>query len=255
MARTRFRVPVPANAAAKTDGGQGAADPYVLRISRLTIDKLGVKLYDKVSAVVAEIIANSYDADAELVTVRLPLSTLLATTGAASKDRGYVIEVVDDGHGMTPLEAISFYLRVGTDRRKSRPDGGRSRSKKRPVMGRKGIGKLAPFGICKRIEVWSAGGKKQLAGYEITHFFMDFDKIVTDSDEDVPLERGAEDRKWSRTPGTKVRLTAFLPKRVPDKETFLRQLAVRFTFARPDFAIKIMDTRACPQLGDSQNCV
>ena len=41
--------------------------PYIMRISRQTIDKLGVKLYDTVSAVVAEIIANSYDADAEKV--------------------------------------------------------------------------------------------------------------------------------------------------------------------------------------------
>ena len=39
--------------------------PYELRISRLTIDKLGVKLYDMVSAVVAELVANAYDADAE----------------------------------------------------------------------------------------------------------------------------------------------------------------------------------------------
>ena len=31
---------------------------YHLRISRLTVDKLGVKLYDKASAVVAELIAN-----------------------------------------------------------------------------------------------------------------------------------------------------------------------------------------------------
>ena len=42
-----------------------AAGRYTMRISRLTVDKLGVKLYDRVSAVLAELIANSYDADAE----------------------------------------------------------------------------------------------------------------------------------------------------------------------------------------------
>ena len=42
-----------------------AADRYTMRISSLTADKLGVKLYDRVSAVLAELIANSYDADAE----------------------------------------------------------------------------------------------------------------------------------------------------------------------------------------------
>ncbi|MCF7221608.1 ATP-binding protein [Marilutibacter chinensis] len=217
--------------------------PYQLRISRLTVDKLGVKLYDKASAVVAELIANSYDADAEKVTVRLPLALQLASNaGGQLKDLGYVIEVEDDGHGMTPTEAIDFYLRVGADRRTRKgEDGSKSRDKKRPVMGRKGIGKLAPFGICRRIEVWSAGGPKTARGYAVTHFFMDFEKIVSDGDEAVPLEVGSDDRKWSDESGTKIRLTSFLAKRVPDLKTFLRQLAVRFTFARPDFKILVVD--------------
>ena len=49
------------------------SNEYVMRISRLTVDKLGVKLYDKVSAVIAELIANSYDADAKEVSVRAPI--------------------------------------------------------------------------------------------------------------------------------------------------------------------------------------
>ena len=52
---------------------------YSMRISRLTVDKLGVKLYDKVSAVIAELIANAYDADATNVTVRAPMGQFLAT--------------------------------------------------------------------------------------------------------------------------------------------------------------------------------
>ena len=81
------------------------ASPYHLRISRLTVDKLGVKLYDKASAVVAELIANGYDADAETVTVCLPLNLQLASqAGGKLKDLGYVIDVEDDGHGMTPEE-------------------------------------------------------------------------------------------------------------------------------------------------------
>jgi hypothetical protein len=217
--------------------------PYRLRISRLTVDKLGVKLYDKASAVVAELIANAYDADAENVAVRLPLSVQLASKAKAElKDRGFTIEVEDNGHGMTPQEAVDFYLRVGTDRRKRAAHGSRSRKKNRAVMGRKGIGKLAPFGICRRIEVWSAGGEKTKNGYAVTHFFMDFERIVTDEDEAVPLDVGPEDRTWSKKAGTKIRLSSFLAKRVPDRETFMRQLAVRFTFAKPDFHIAVFDT-------------
>ncbi len=219
-------------------------NPYLLRISRLTIDKLGVKLYDKASAVVAELISNAYDADAENVTVRVPLNIQLASkTGGTLEDLGHVIEVEDDGHGMTPAEAIDFYLRVGADRRvRTETDGTRSRTKMRPVMGRKGIGKLAPFGICRRIEVWSAGGQKTTNGYAVTHFFMDFDKIVRDEDVAVPLEVGPQDNGWSAKSGTRIRLTSFLAKRVPDSETFLRQLAIRFTFAKPDFKIYVIDS-------------
>jgi hypothetical protein len=216
-----------------------------MRISRLTVDKLGVKLYDKVSAVVAELIANGYDADAELVTVRLPLNTWLATKGSDRKvvDGGYFVEVVDDGHGMTPDEAIDHYLEVGRNRRDHVEQGTRSREKRRPVMGRKGIGKLAPFGICKRIEVLSAGGERTPKGYLVSHFFMDYDKILTPSNKPVKLDPGTEDRTYRRKRGTTIRLSNFLPKRVPNVDTFHRQVASRFIFARHDFAIIVEDTR------------
>lgn len=216
---------------------------YVLRISRQTVDKLGVKLYDKASAVVAELIANCYDADAENVTVTLPLNVRLARVVAgALQDQGFVIEVNDDGHGMTPDEAREYFLQVGTDRRKRTKDGPRSRGKKRQVMGRKGIGKLAPFGICRRIEVRSAGGQRTKNGYLTSHFFMDFDKILTEGDDPVPLDPGPDDQTWSLTTGTRIRLTNFLAKQVPDEETFCRQLAVRFAVAAADFKVFVIDT-------------
>ena len=47
-------------------------------------------------------------------------------------------------------------------------------------MGRKGIGKLAPFGICRLIEVISSGGPHvDGKGYLTTHFLLDYNKIVT----------------------------------------------------------------------------
>ncbi len=91
---------------------------YRMRISRMTVDKMGVRLYDRVSAVVAELIANAYDA--ENIRVRVPLRSLLArrnldTRGIEEYD--YVIEVEDNGHGMTPHEANEHFLWVGKDRR------------------------------------------------------------------------------------------------------------------------------------------
>jgi len=235
-----------------TDRVTNASQGYSLTISRLTIDKLGVKLYDKVSAVVAELIANGYDADAENVTVELPLGTELASKDPTTKeaaDKGHEVVVRDDGHGMSPDEARAFYLKVGRDRRAYAEQGARSRTKKRPVMGRKGIGKLAPFGICRRIEILSAGGDKVVdQGYLTTHFFLDFDKIVTDDETPVPLEVGDKDATYSPAPGTTVRLTQFLPKRVPDTVTFHRQLATRFALAAPDFTVHVIDTRPTPHI-------
>ena len=132
---------------------------YSMRISRLTVDKLGVKLYDKVSAVIAELIANAYDADATEVTVCAPMGQFLATrAGGTIADKGFDIQVVDNGIGMIPQQVQDFFLVVGAERRNDPNRGGLSPRFNRKVMGRKGVGKLAPFGICKTIEVISAGG-------------------------------------------------------------------------------------------------
>ena len=228
-----------------------ASDRYVMRISRMTVDKLGVRLYDRVSAVVAELVANAYDADAENVVVRVPLATLLARKNRATRKvegYGYVIEVVDDGHGMTRAEANDHFLRVGKDRRADGGSGKLSRDKERPVMGRKGIGKLAPFGICKRIEIISAGGKRTADGYPVSHFLMDYDKILEDKDTPVAMDVGDQDQTYRSRQGTTVRLIDFLPKRVPNQETFHRQLAQRFGLSRDDFKISVEDTRNPEQI-------
>ena len=256
---------------------------YTMRISRRTVDKLGVKLYDKVSAVVAELVANAYDADAEQVCVKLPLATLLGnqpTTGQINAgtvraagiqdvrsvapeeqsadvlelDEGKrdseevvdpahieVIEVIDDGHGMDPTEADSNFLTVGQDRRTNPAQGTLSRGKSRPVMGRKGIGKLAPFGICRRIELISAGGEKTNEGYLTSHFILDYDEIVQDTEQPYYPARGPRDRSRSVESGTTIRLSHFQRKRVADEETFLRQLARRFGAQQTDFEIVVED--------------
>jgi Histidine kinase-, DNA gyrase B-, and HSP90-like ATPase len=221
---------------------------YEMRISRMTIDKLGVRLYDTVSAVVAELVANSHDADATQVTIRLPSATTLAKRGEQKNtwlDQGFVIEVSDNGHGMTPNEAQEHFLHVGRERRRHSAQGPVSRTFHRPVMGRKGIGKLAPFGICRRIEVRSSGGAKSSEGYRVAHFVMDFDKIVSDSPTTVVLDKGPDDGKFADVTGTSIKLSQFLGKRVPDSETFLRQLARRFVPQRA-FLISVEDARTQP---------
>lgn len=218
---------------------------YSMKIERRIVDKLGLKLYDKVSAVVAELVANSYDADAEHVSVRVPLARALAVKkGSIIEQKNLIVEVIDDGHGMTPQEASDFYLRVGKDRRHDARLGDNSRYKKRPVMGRKGIGKLSPFGVCGVIEVRSAGGTKTAKGYEVSHFELSYQGIVDETDEEDDIYHPkvlSDDGTFSDKPGTVIRLKEFLPRRVPDKETFARQLSYRFQ-PLPEFEVLIEDT-------------
>ena len=213
---------------------------YRLNISRLTIDKLGVRLYDRASAVVAELIANSYDADATQVTVSLPMGTQLDNADIDGQPWDIVVE--DDGHGMSPGEAQLLFLDVGSDRRTRSVNGPRSPRFDRPVMGRKGIGKLAPFGICRQIEILSAGGERIDGKYQVSHFVMDYDEIIKDEPGAAPLTSGEFDRTWRETSGTKVTLRQFLPKRVPPAEVFLRQLARVFR-GTTDFEIAVLNLR------------
>ncbi len=217
-------------------------EKYVWQITRMTVDKLGVKMYDKASAVVAELIANAYDADAKHVLVKLPVGKDLTqkdSNGQLQDRDGYFIEIEDDGHGMAPAEAQEFYLHVGLNRRENPKQGAKSRELRRPVMGRKGIGKLAPFGICRKIEVWSAGGSKTPSGYRIAHFELDYDKIVDKGTGAAPVQPCSEDKLFSPKRGTRIRLTKFLSKRVPNMDVLKRQIAARFAGGIPDFKIEI----------------
>jgi len=218
-------------------------NPYVMTISRTTVDKLGIKLYDKASAVVSELIANSYDADAEKVTVRIPLDRWLATRSSGEvSDQGLEITVQDDGIGMTPDEINQFYLKVGTNPREDDRRGPNSVEKGRPRMGRKGIGKLAPFGICKIIEVKSAGGKKTPNGYLTAHLILNYDEIRQETDAPYNPEPGEHDCTYSSDRGTTITMRSFLHRRTPDIEIFNRQVARRFGLQLPDFQIEVIDT-------------
>lgn len=222
---------------------------YTMRISRLTVDKLGVKLYDKVSAVLAELIANAYDADAEQVSIHAPMGKYLATkVDGQLKDKGFEIKIEDNGAGMTPEEMQEFFLVVGAERREDARRGALSKRFGRAVMGRKGVGKLAPFGICKVMEVVSAGGERVTengeAGYLTSHIMLNYHDIV--EVDDVPDERyqpgvGPRDDTLSAETGTTITLREFNFRKVSDIETLARQIAQRFGIESEDWRIALQD--------------
>lgn len=220
---------------------------YQMTISRLTVDKLGVKLYDRVSAVIAELIANSYDADATEVQVVAPMDELLATkAGGELKDKGYAIEVNDNGTGMTPEEVNEFYLVVGKERRIDPKRGDRSKTFGRKVMGRKGVGKLAPFGICQRIEILTSGGEEierdGQRGFVTAHLTLERSGILTDTDSAYHPVPGELDGSLRSKRGTQLKLSVFDHRRVPNIESFERQLAQRFGLPSQNWEIRLVDS-------------
>ena len=223
------------------------ANKYIMRISRLTIDKLGIQMYDRVSAVLAELIANAYDADAEHVKVTLPFGTYLALRRQGRvEDQGHEIVIEDDGSGMTAHEVNEFYLNVGYNRRVGRSE--LTPRHQRKVMGRKGIGKLAPFGICHEVEVVTAGGPLTDQGYAVSNLVLDLDKIL---DEMVDQEGnvlpyhpapGSQDGTFAASSGTKLILKRFDRRRVPTGEELDRQLAARFGLSQETWSVRLEDS-------------
>ena len=237
---------------------------YLMKISRLTVDKLGVKLYDRVSAVIAELVANSYDADAKKVTITAPMGEYLAARVQDKiRDRGYEITVTDDGAGMTPDEVNRYYLRVGAERRKDER-GATSKKYRRKVMGNKGVGKLAPFGICQQIEVLTCGGSptegrdpsgKSAKGYLTAHLILDRDGILRDEEFDYAPEVGDLDGTVAKSTGTTITLRVFTYRRVPAIDDFSRQLAQRFGVKSANWKIELIDTIKTPSNANYKSVV
>jgi len=112
---------------------------FKIKFDKNTIDHLGIKLYSSFPPVIAELISNSYDADAENVEIKINYEEKIVT-------------VMDNGTGMTHAELNRNFLVIGRNRRKEEGTG-ISKLKGRKVTGKKGLGKLAVFGIAKTIEV------------------------------------------------------------------------------------------------------
>jgi signal transduction histidine kinase len=101
-----------------------------MKTIKFTVDsallrELGERLVGRAHIALAELVKNSYDADATRVVIRF------------GRDE---IEVADNGHGMEFDEFERFWMRIGTPHKQSERF---SRYLKRPMSGSKGVGRLA----------------------------------------------------------------------------------------------------------------
>jgi len=195
------------------------------------IKHLGLQMYSGPVPAIAELIANAWDAMATNVKVSLPFNRPL------KKNDEIIVE--DDGHGMTYEECDEKYLVVGRDRRKQ--EGNLSQVyksiRRRKLMSRKGIGKLAGFGIATKVEVRTVKNGK------ITHFLMDFD-AMTSGDKYIrnyePKLLSTNGKSTSEKPGTRITLKKLKVSKVIDKQSFALSMARRFVIlSDPSFSVSL----------------
>ena len=193
---------------------------YAMTLSLNILRHLGFGLYSNIAAVLSEVVANSWDADAEHVSISI------------DSKRG-IVTIQDDGHGMTVEDANKKYLHVGYERRKNE---GRTPKFDRAVMGRKGIGKLSLFSIADTVTVHSVrNGDKH-------GFIMDAKEIKKQI-------RDGKEREYNPKPylgeitlsrGTRIVLTNMKRKLQWTGRSLRRRLARRFSIISPQYNFEVI---------------
>jgi hypothetical protein len=188
-----------------------------------TLEHLGVQMYKRRDTAIAELVANSWDANANHVWVDLPKESHYENSTSE-------IIIEDDGEGMTSDEVDDQYLVVGRNRRRESGEASpQGAAPSRRVMGRKGIGKLAGFGIAKEIEIttWRDGYAARLT-LDIAKLKLD-DKSMLEIDipgeEEIPIPTDV------RCPdhGTRLVLRNLKHKTAPNIEQLNESLSRRFS--------------------------
>ena len=130
-----------------------------MRFDPNVITNLGIQMYSTLPPVIAELVSNSYDAESEEVNIFL---------NDGGDEKSIVIE--DNGHGMSFEEINDKFLVIGRNRRKEEKSE-KSKNGKRDVIGKKGIGKLAFFGIASIVEITT------IQDYKKTTFLLNWDEM------------------------------------------------------------------------------
>jgi Histidine kinase-, DNA gyrase B-, and HSP90-like ATPase len=115
---------------------------FSMRFEPVTIEHLGLNLYGSLPPVVGELVSNSYDADSPWVKITIPEGNITPESEVIIKDHGY---------GMDESTLQNAFLRIG--RKKRDEEGSETSPKGRKLMGRKGLGKLAAFGVADEVEI------------------------------------------------------------------------------------------------------
>lgn len=209
---------------------------YVMKFDKNTINHLGIQLYSSFSPVLGELLSNSYDAEAENVNIYIYL-----------KERKIIFE--DDGHGMSNDSLNSEFLVIGRNRR-NLSNKGLSRNGKRKVTGKKGLGKLAVFGVASKISVITVSdGLKN-------GFILDYSELMkTPDNENYRPKVLFVNEITSENNGTIIILDNINEDKEIDIELLKIDLAKRFNFFGENFKVKVFNVDSGDNENDNVGCI
>lgn len=194
---------------------------FKIKFDKNTIDHLGIKLYSSFPPVIAELISNSYDADAENVEIRINYNDKEVT-------------VIDDGIGMGHEDLNQCFLVIGRNRRIAEGTGVSER-KKRKVTGKKGLGKLAVFGIANTIEVYSVKEGVKNA------FSINYDEMKAQNEAEYNPKIICENEKVDEKNGTIIKIKEIKQNKIMEIDELAYKLSRRFSFYDKDFKVKLIN--------------
>jgi hypothetical protein len=189
------------------------------------IDHIGLAMYSGVAKAICELVANGYDADATVVKISLP-EPILETS---------VITIEDNGTGMDRTEIVSSYMHLGGAGRRSKSE--RTEVFKRPLLGSKGIGKLAGLGVANRMTIITRKAGKKCT-FEINRHLLDqpgatLERISFPFKEENSIEAS----------GTVVVLDDLLPHATRTSSAELKSTLIRQFGCPPNFEVYVNGER------------
>ena len=208
---------------------------YKMTVAGQLFKHLGLQMYSGAVPAISELISNAYDAMAKNVWITI-------STGRAIRPND-VIVVSDDGHGMSFNECNSLYLSIGRDRRSEQNEWTKEYNglSSRKVQGRKGIGKLAGFGIADLINI------RTVKNGQIANFGLDYGELTkssnfADTEGYAPEPLPDDGTSTDGPPGTTVELSRLKLSRSINEDPFKRSIARRLLVIDENFTVHVNDT-------------
>ncbi len=204
---------------------------YRLEIDPAILELLGPSLYTNIYYVLAELIANAYDADARNVYIIETADSII---------------VEDDGIGMSYEKGgVKRFLSVAKETRLTEDDSFSPSG--RPRMGRKGIGKLAALAVSENVNILTISNEEK-SGFVLSRRVRPDGKLLPIEDDEIVFKK-------VKGSGTAIQMLNPQYKLNKGLGTIKRNLLKMFPIVNKDFIIHIVKGKEEDQIDEFDKTV